>query len=192
MAEQKSLDFDANTQTCTRCGASVMMEYSKTGNKPYLVNSDKSYHRTFGAKWGEEICCNNKAELEQIKASVEAAKAAGGAKPADAPSASRPAPPKPETTPAKPIDLTLFKPGKVTALQLAAASECEIFWNMLYPFAYHLAEKTGAVDLKDTRIAAAGIMHDFATIYAAKIKQSVESKETSPHPEGIDLSEKME
>lgn len=192
MAEQKSLDFDANTQTCTRCGSPVMMEYSKTGNKPYLVNSDKSYHRTFGAKWGEEICCNNKAELEQIRKSVEEAKAAGGAKTVDAPSASRPAPPKPESAPVKPIDLSLFKPGVVSATQLAAAAECEVFWNMLYPIAYHLAEKTGAVDQKDTRIAAAGIMHDFATIYASKIKHSTESKETKLPPEGIDLWEKAE
>lgn len=137
--------YDTKTEKCKTCDRKVKIKVSKA-QKPYMVNDDGSYHIVF--KNGDH-CAINKVEVEYITehGSLEGYKASSGT-PAEqeAPKS------KPPADEAKIVDSPNFQ-----------------WFTENWPIALVCALKMGAKpDTTDHRIAAAGVMHDFAALEIAK------------------------
>lgn len=140
--------YDSKTEKCTRCDRHVNIKVSKA-QKPYMVNpEDGSYHVVF-SKDGDR-CARNKAEVEYIKehGSLEGYKSASGS-PAEQEA------PKSETPPADEVKIV--------------DSQNFQWFEENWPIALVCALKMGAKpDTTEMRIAAAGVMHDFASLEISK------------------------
>ena len=141
-----SLDhYDTKNQSCLKCERHVDIKTSKA-NKPYMVNPDGSYHIVF--KDGEH-CAGNKPEVEYIQehGSLDGYVANSGS------------PPEQSTTSEAPSG----------SLKILQDSDVGTWFLKHWDVAKAAATEMGANSVtNDHRIAAAGVMHDFATLEMAK------------------------
>ena len=137
--------YDTKKEQCTQCERPVSIKVSKA-NKPYMVNKDGSYHIVFN---NGEHCAGNQAEADYLKTheSLEGYIGKSGSPPE-------------ETGKSEP------PPADEAALQ---DNKDYQWFEEHWPIAKACALKMGAKpDSTDARIAAAGVMHDFAALEIAK------------------------
>lgn len=181
MSNTNTFTYNPQTQSCSECGSKdVVIKTSKNGNKPYLVNGDKSYHRTYGTD-GQMHCAKNKSEYDWIKdhPSYDGFTGGGGNTIVYG-----------NAQTGANITTTVYQKSQVvdsigmldviTQGELLMRDTCERFTIIMYPIAIANAKKiVDNQDAKDTRICAMGLMHDYSVICAQFIERKFSSMDKS-------------